>query len=197
MSVLPLSSAKLPLGEILRRAAVPFALFSGVLAGLLTLSWFLLLPIFTRIEVSGAQRDVAALLQYRAELQAQLVAAEESRAATLIPERDASYEDLKRLKRERPSLLRLRDQFLSVAAGIVEQHDAVHIRALHLREDGTLEMSGDVRFVGPRSMTVLAEFIEEIADIPAVAAVSLPRYVREEDLRVGPHSPFTVTITLR
>ena len=186
------------LSEIFRRAALPFALFTGVLAGLLICSWYLLLPMFTRVEVGGSVLDLASLLTYRAQLQAELATAEEARAASLLPMRDASYETLKDRKRRAPSILGIRETLRSIARGITEQPDAVHLSRFALLPDGkTLQLSGDVRFVGPRSMTILAQFIDALENSPLVAAVSLPRFVREEDPVTGPHSPFSVNITLK
>lgn len=193
-----ISSHHLPLSEIFRRSALPFALFTGVLAGLMILSWYVLLPLFTRVNVGGSVLDLSSLLTYRAQLQAELLTAEEARAASLLPIQDPSYEMLKDRKRKTPSLLGIRRELRGIAAGLTEQPDAVHLSTFKLLADSkTLQMTGDVRFVGPRSMTILAQFIEALEDSPLVASVALPRFVREEDPVTGPHSPFSVHLTLR
>ena len=60
-----------------------------------------------------------------------------------------------------------------------------------------VEISGDVRNVGLRSMTVLAQFVDAVASLPSVASVQRPVFTREKDEDVGFHSPFTFHITLQ
>jgi hypothetical protein len=56
-----------------------------------------------------------------------------------------------------------------------------------------VRVHGDVRGVGPGSMTVLAEFVDLLRAHPSVHALKAPAFTREDDPGVGFHSPFTLS----
>ena len=185
-------------GAVLARIAMPFCLFSLFLAMLLAVSSVVLLPRFTRIEVGGVSRDVVALRAYRDDLVAKIKDMEDKRHEYMNTVREPAYRTILEHKRARPEFLRLREDVTREAAAAAEQPDAVHITMLHYQpERGDLTFAGDVRFVGPRSMTVLAEFVDALARLPFVAATTQPSYDRQEDPKTGPHSPFTLTLQIQ
>ena len=194
---LPEPSAEcLPFGLILQRIALPFFLFAAVLAGVLLLSWFLILPVYTAVDVGGAKHSVESLRAFRADLLSNIETAEADRSQYILPVHDAAYRALRHRREERTSFLSLLDNLFDIASSVYAQPDAVHLsRVSYHAADRTLDVDGDVRFVGPRSMTVLAEFVEA-AKKHFVAEAALPRFVREEQEGIGPHSPFTFSLSL-
>lgn len=63
--------------------------------------------------------------------------------------------------------------------------------------DGTLTLGGDVRDASGRSMQILAQFVDSLRMISAVASVSEPEYVTQPRAEGGSVSPFILTLTLR
>ncbi|MDO8648483.1 MAG: hypothetical protein Q7R81_01745 [Candidatus Peregrinibacteria bacterium] len=183
---------------VLRRIAFSFLLFAAVLAALLALSFYLLLPLFTTVEIAGEERGIAELKAYRSSLQSRITKAEEQRTQLVLPIHDEGYAALKRERRTRYPLLTLRSELLQEASKVVAQNDAVHVSTItYAPAEGSVALTGDVRFVGPRSMTVLAQFVEALNRMPMVASVREPKFTREEDPPLGFHSPFTLTFTLQ
>jgi len=60
-----------------------------------------------------------------------------------------------------------------------------------------LRIRGEIRNVDTRTMTVLAEFAQSLTSLPAVASATTPTFAREEDSKIGFHSPFDITLTLK
>lgn len=182
--------------EILRRVLFPFALFSVVLLSLLVLSWYLLLPRFTRIDLHGVPQDPTRLQTYVKDIQDQTKKMEAKRMALILPLADSPYGALVREKIGQPSLLALYEKMKNVARTFLpEQPQAVHLQTIRL-ERGVVELTGDVRNVGLQSMAVLAQFVEALRAMPGVERVDFPTFTRERDERIGFHSPFTVRIHL-
>ena len=118
--------------------------------------------------------------------------------AVLLAVGDETYQALMHEKLSHTSFSLLKADILRIADESAEQNDAVHVSHFSYEPvPGTLKVEGDVRFVGPRSMTVLAQFIENVQAHAGVASMTMPRFVREENPGSGPHSPFTVTVTLQ
>jgi len=181
----------------LEHLARPLLLFSGVLAGLLLVSSMVLLPRLTTVEVAGSLFTIQELRAHRTALLEDVRQAESNRQQFVLALHDEQYNALKESKNS-VSPDALRDEILKVAASIVDQPDAVHIEKFHLAvANGTIELTGDVRFVSARSMTVLAEFVEALRHLPFVKDVTTPRYVRETTAGIGQHTPFTLTLHLQ
>ena len=190
--------APVPIRRIVERTALPLLLFSTVLTGLLLLSYFLLLPRFAEIEVGGERRNVSELKSYRSALLAEIATAEKERSALVLPTRPAIFKTLLAERRAVPSLVTVRNLVATEAAATVEQKDAVHLSAISIDAPGkSVELSGDVRFVGPSSMTVLAQFTDRLTHLSVFSSVAQPDYVREEDPVIGFHSPFRFTAQIR
>lgn len=183
---------------MMRRSALPFALFAGILAGLMALSWVLLLPLLTRVEVAGSLHTLTSLQAYRDDLQNELTEAEERRSHSLLAIQDPAYHALRTYKWGEQSAFRLRERFQEIAAGVIAQNDAVHVAEVAWDPGGnTVLIQGSVRFVGPRCMTVLAEFVEAIENSPEFVVVSMPRFERKDDPVIGPFSPFVISLHLQ
>ena len=185
-------------GEILRRTAVPFLLFAIVLTALLVLSWLLLLPALTQVEMGGRERSVAELRSYRSDLRASILELEGRRDEFVRPEGDSVYEVLRERKRTQPDIFAQKDALQRLSVSLVpKQRDVVALEALRYdASNDSIELTGDVRNVGPRSMTILAQFTEALRRLPFIESVQTPRFVREDDPVLGPHSPFTITFFL-
>jgi len=191
--------AHLPLGTILRRIALPVLLFALVLTSLLTASWLLLLPQLTEIEIGGSVLDTSALKAYERELDERLSALERERDELVLPMEGTLYDALTTVKHNQRPLLPLRAQVIQAALHLVPGNkDAVSIDSLrYLTSGNRIEVTGDIRNVGPRSMTVLAQFAEVLRGLPFVADLQRPRFTRKDDPTIGMYSPFTLNISLQ
>ena len=185
--------------EIIRRAAGPFVLFIVVLAFLLLLSWVLVLPRFTFVSVRGELLSSRDLTAHVRSVQEELAQSEARRNELILPLDQTSYTALMQEKIDAVSIRQLRAAVLGTAESLVpEQRQAVILQAIVFSPmEKTVEISGDVRNVGLRSMTVLAQFVDAVASLPSVASVQRPVFTREKDEDVGFHSPFTFHITLQ
>lgn len=186
-----------PLPRILERAAMPLLLFSMVLFGFLALSWFLLLPRFAGLDVNGSVLAPQEIADYAKTLKAELTTLEQKRDTLILPTLDPTYDALKEEKRAAFSILDLRSNLLDVAARIPDSANAVVLSSMKMNDDGSVTVTGDVRNVGPRSMTVLAAFIDNAEHIASIAHLERPAFTREENADGSFHSPFTVTLTLQ
>ncbi len=194
----PTSESKKSLPDILERIAVPFALFSIVLLSLLLLSWYLLLPGFTTVDIAGSVRSIADVPLYEQQLMQDIAETQEARDMLVMPLKGSLYENLKEEKRSRALVMRLRSDILHVAISLVPSHpDGVHIQTISFHPSKeSVEITGDVRNVGPSSMTVLAQFVDALGHVPSVQNVRASKFVREENAQLGFYSPFTIQLLL-
>lgn len=181
--------------QVLRGMAVPFFLFSLVLLVLLALSFELLLPLFTRVGIGGSQRSAGELRTYAGQLSASVLHMTQERDQSILPIAFPAYEGMKAARLAHPSFAVLRAELLQTASALVPEKDAIHVDAVSYDDaNHAFSVTGDVRHVGPRSMTVLAQYVDAIAKIPGVE-VSQPSYLRSDDPGTGMHSPFTFRLT--
>ncbi len=179
------------------RSQGPLFLFAAVLAGLLLLSFALLLPLFTRVEVQGSLRSLKDLEELRSDLESKVTDASARRESAVLPFHDARYAALANAGESTSNFSELRRALQKKSDAIIDQPDAIHLDAItYDAEEQSLMIEGDVRFVGARSMTLLAQFVEEMTKDPIFAEVALPRFMRE-DGPYGPHSPFIIEATFR
>ena len=192
----PVSTVPTP-GHILHRMSMPVLLFSAVFATALGVSRFAILPTLTSIEVGGVKRDAAGLQRRTEELKAQIADVQKERDEEILTLQGTPYRALVNSKISGDSGLELLEAFRSLAREAVPgTPDAVVITQEHI--DGkTLTLKGDVSGVGPGSMTVLAQFTEILRGDTRVASLVAPTFTRLEDPKVGPHSPFTIVLTLQ
>ncbi|MCA9370480.1 MAG: hypothetical protein KC680_00785 [Candidatus Peregrinibacteria bacterium] len=186
------------LSDIVRRTAIPFCLFAVVLTGLLTLSWLLLIPQITDVTVGGQSRDVSHLQEYNNQIQGEITLLEHKRGAYLLPIHHEVYERLKVIKNERSQFEDLRKELKRIRNELVPGNSTVVSIASITFDAGkhTADIRGDIRNVGPRSMTVLARFVEAVQAINFVIDVEPSQYTRKEDPTLGFYSPFTLHIRL-
>jgi len=186
-----------PFGIILKRVAVPFVVFAGVLLALLVLSWFLLLPRLTRVAVGGERRTAEDVMSYRNALAADIQRQEEDREAFVLPFLHPQYETMKRDRDVALSIMDVQERLEEAARSVTSQPDAVHLYGLSFDANtNVVSLRGDVRFVGPSSMTVLAQFVETLRSKPFVAEIREPQFQRLDDADIGPHSPFEFSFRL-
>ncbi|PIQ75747.1 hypothetical protein COU78_00045 [Candidatus Peregrinibacteria bacterium CG10_big_fil_rev_8_21_14_0_10_49_24] len=188
----------IPLVTILHRGAVPLFLFSLVLLILLVLSNMYVLPGLTSVDVGGKERDAAQLKSYYDSLLQQITEQEQERDALVLPMEDTAYRRLVEQKNAAFPLLSLRASLEQTAKQIApEGKSVVHIDSIrYIPSKKRAELIGDVRNVGPRSMTVLAQLVEELRMQPFVEGIVSPRFQRREDPVLGMYSPFTLVISL-
>lgn len=181
------------------RVAFPLFAFAVVLACALSLSWLLFLPRLAGAQLHGKTLYGSSLTQFYADLRDRISAQEEARNRLVLPGRDSLSQFLRRLRRSSASLASL---FAAVTRSAEDtahdRPDAVFLESFQYDAAGkVLTLTGDVRHVGPRSMTVLAEFVEALRRIPSVEEVEHPRFLREEDEQGEFHSPFSLLLRLR
>ncbi|MBI2636172.1 hypothetical protein HYW84_02485 [Candidatus Peregrinibacteria bacterium] len=163
----------------------------------MTVSWALLLPRYTRVEVGGDLRDTAQIIAYRAALEAKISSQESERRRLVLAVHDPQYDDLKAGRLGRVSLDELRSRLTEHAAKISARDDVVLWNSFaYDPEEKRLRIRGSIGNVGVRSMTVLAAFAQSLKSLPFIAKVTTPRFMREEDRKTGFRSPFDITITL-
>ena len=196
---LPVEEPRKPLSiaAAMGTVAMPYLLFSGLLLALLLMSWEVLLPRFSRVEVSGRMWTVEEVGAHRKELAAQILRLEKEREEEALSVRDDDYQRLKTGRTDRVPLARLLEEVRSRAAAAAGTDAAIRVDSADYDIAGNaLTVRGDVHDAGARSMTVLAGFVEALGKSPLIERVDAPRFTREEDPKTGPHSPFTLTLRL-
>lgn len=180
----------------MHRLSVPFALFSGAFLLLLVLSWFFLLPLLTRVNIAGEKRDFDELSSLSQSLKASIATLEEERDERVLHERSPAYEKLLSEKKAEKNLWEVREWIVEAGRTLgTAQNPVVYIQSLSL-EGNSLTLIGVIRSVGPRSMTVLGQFTEELKRIPAFKEISTPRFERKETENGDFYSPFNFKISL-
>ncbi len=192
-----LTAPNLAFGEILKRVALPLLLFSAVLFGLLLLSGLLLVPRYTTFPAAGRLVGSLELPGYETDVRAKIAELLERRQASVLPIIDPQYAELKMLRLSSSHAQAFVEDVRRVAQGM-EGGEAVQLTHIAIdTDDATVSLTGDVQKVGPRSMTVLARFVEQVSTLPQVGSFTTPTFMREDDAVSGAHSPFTFTLTLR
>jgi hypothetical protein len=179
---------------ILARVSSALLLFSAVFAGVLLLSWFFLLPRLTQLKLQGQTVSISAILPYEQRLRADITKLEEERTALVLPVQDATYDALKVHTQCYPLP---QDALHTLHAAALQMGENVaHIASATFVQNGSVLLKGEVRNVGPRSMTVLAQFVKEVEKLPMVEDVTTPAFTRESAAG-GYVSPFEFTLTLK
>jgi hypothetical protein len=194
LSAPPESSLRRVLGQV----SVPLLLFAVSLSFLLLLSEFLLIGRLQKVEVAGGSKSVMEMQALHKSLTASIVSTEEKRGDLLFPERDDLYMSVRALQDEGQTTERLYAEILEQVKGLSSAPDSIHIDVLQVTPDAhTVTLKGDVRFVGPRSMTLLAQFTDSLRRLPEVKALEGETFTRLDDPKMGFHSPFDLTLTLQ
>lgn len=181
------------------RVAFPLFAFAAALACALLLSRLLFLPRLAGVQLHGETMYGSSLTRFYADLRDRIAAQEEARNRLVLPGRDSLSQFLRQLRRSDASIASLFAAVTrSAEEAVHDRPDAVFLESFQYdAAGGTLALAGDVRNSGPRSMTVLAEFIETLRRIPSVEEVEHPRFLREEDANGAFHSPFSLLLRLR
>ncbi len=180
----------------IRSTALPLLVFSGLLMLLLLASRLLLLPRWAQVTLQGRSLSLPELREERTKLQASLLTAEETRRQAIVPETETLLASLLLEKERGDRLLDTLDMAQAAAEQSSPVPGAVRIRSAEAAaEDGTLILEGDVGLVEYASMSVLAQFVARLTELPGVTVARPPTYVREEG-GSGPHSPFQITLRL-
>jgi hypothetical protein len=185
-------------GTLLRQVGVSFFLFAFILTALLALSALLLLPALTQVSVGGRERSGAEVHSSTAQLLGDITRTQAQRDESVLPLSDPEYQSLKSQRQAVPSFVPLYEGVLHCAVALVPVKDAIVVQSVTLDAPSrTLSVIGDIRNVGPQSMTVLARFVSELGRLPFVSSVSQPLFQRLDDPVLGMHSPYSLTLTLR
>lgn len=181
---------------IVQRMAMPMLIFSGVLFGLLLLSYLFLLPRFTKLhQASGRSMNPREIVAYQRQLAADLSQQENDRVHLVLPITDETFTSLKQQKISRLSLTDIREELRQAASRLGDEADAVVIIKVSI--DGSdVSVEGDVNNVGTRSMTVLAAFVDEVSKLPFVSNLDKPSFTREQHEDGSFHSPFKIQFIL-
>jgi len=191
-------SAIAKLGAVLRRFSVSLLLFSVVLCAVLVCSQVFILPRYTRIEINGEFHDIASLRAHYAALQASVSARERERNALIFPVHDELYQSLVQAKHAQPDPAALLRRFQNIASQFTNdgvQRVFLHSLSVH-GDDRSVVLHGEVRNAGPRSMTVLAQFVEALRALPVVQELSNPQFKREVNADGTFTSPFVISLIL-
>jgi hypothetical protein len=170
-------------------------LFSLLFSTILGASYFYVLPRLTAVKLQGKTVDLSVIMPYEQKLRAQLEDAESKRNRIVLPVNDAQFEFLKQSAQCYPLLEDMSAQIAKAADAIGDK--AVVFSGFAFDAKGTLSLAGDVRNVGPRSMTLLAQLVESLEALPFVSSAVPPAFTREKDAVIGFHSPFSFSLTLK
>lgn len=191
----PAPSAQ-PLQVIIRRSSMPLLLFSVVLFILLVISYATLLPQFTQVHrPDGTAMSPQEIAKYRQTLTAQLATEEAERVKLVSAVADDTYTELKNNKRERISLMELREELAQAASRLGEKEGSVVLVKVGMDAE-TVTLEGDITNVGTRSMTVLAAFVDQLEKLSFVKDLQRPAFTREQKADGSFHSPFLLRFTL-
>lgn len=185
---------------IFHRTALPFAIFAVVLTSVLAVSKAAILPSLLSVEIAGETRNVQDLKTYHTALQERISVKQEQRNQLVLPMEGTDYQSLADWKQGQYSLNFLLSSISQLAKGIPakEGKAAVFINSIeYFPIDKVVEVSGDVRNVGPRSMTVLAQFVESLQSESFVKNIRHPTFTRIEKPNLGFVSPFNLAISLQ
>ena len=180
--------------ECLERIAMPFLLFGAVFSGAFVGSSMVLLPTMTQIEIAGEMHDATELQQYRHELKEGIAQATKKRRQFTDPLSSTRYATLLKKKKVTLSPLDIEQSILQIGHGL--QKGTVVLESIWMNAtEKTVAIRGDIRNAGPQSMTLLAQFVEDIATLPFVTEVSPPNFTKLKSESIGYYSPFQLTLT--
>ena len=183
------------LREVLRQSSMPFFLFAVTFLGLVVLSSAVLLPRFQRVPLAGQLLTLSEARHHEEELLATMQLLEERRTSATFPTRDGLYQALQAQVADAPSWIRLRTEITQTTTRIVDA-GAIHLSSMTYDAAGFVDLEGDVRGAGARSLTMLARFDDALGFLPGVTAVRRPIFTRIDDPTLGPISPFSIRLTI-
>ena len=192
------SSDRLPsIGALLTKLSLPFALFSSVLTAVLVLSWVFVLPKLTSVEVEGKIQSSMDLDVYVYNLRSQLTELEDARRKFVTPLQGSLYSEMVAQKVDTP-MFSLYKSHIAEVAGNMSAKNSVNLRSMVFNtRTSSLLVSGAIENVGPRSMTILAEYTSLLRELPFVESVVSPSFKRQKNSDGEFYSPFEINLSLR
>jgi hypothetical protein len=184
-------------GHILARIAEPFLLFSGFLALTMILSWMLLLPHWVEVRIDDIAFSPRELTRERIRLTSSITVLKEKRNMSVLPVHDQRYLALQKQKQLQMSAFDLMQQVQHLAQSFQGNAEVVVLDSMvYDAQKHIVVLRGDVRNSGFSSMTVLAQFADQLQKLSGVTSVDLPGFDRKTDTERGIYSPFTFTLHL-
>ena len=181
----------------LRKVAVALLVFALVLLSLLWISLSFLLPRLATVQVDEQLLSMEGLKEYHSDLRASLVDVETKRTGLLQPVADDVFNDLIAQKSAQWSLESLESELQHAIADTEDRGGRVVLSSVHyIVPENALVLRGDVRDAGVSTMTVLADFVQNLQHLPVVDRASQERYTRLHDETIGHYSPFAISLTL-
>lgn len=180
--------------EPLKRILPPLFLFSLVFLGLLALSWALVLPRYTSLDLNGQLIQASDVPAYAMDLEHQITELEAQRDALTVPLRDPLY-IAARAHGRMYVMLEDVENLLSSVLSDTSYSENVVFQTIDI-DRNMVTIVGDVRGVGPSSITVLAEFVDALSASDEVTNVIAPPFTRVDDPVIGIHSPFTMSFSV-
>ena len=184
--------------QVVRRIGVFLSIFAGTTSVMLILSWFLFLPAMMQLPLEGRSIPSGNFHQYIQDLQGRIRVAANRRDELINPVRDPLYAQLRTEKYSYLLLPSLYSEIQQVAGIVAEgRNDVVLLRSVQFRRgERTLLLEGEVRNVGPRSMTILAQFVDHLRTLSSITSIDPLTFRREHDVTKGFTSPFNLILRL-
>ncbi|MCK5020202.1 MAG: hypothetical protein KAS32_24400 [Candidatus Peribacteraceae bacterium] len=185
---------------IFQRTSLPLALFFMVFSLMLFLSKSFLLPALLLVEIDGETHSVEELKSYHDRLSLQVDEKKAERKQLVLPMEGTRYIEILDEKHSAYRLSSLTSAISQVAEKISSMQGAEKVVSVsgitYSPRKKSLVIIGNIFNVGPRSMTVLAQFIEELRSEPFVLTFHNPKFERKQDSSGKFYSPFNIQISL-
>lgn len=187
-----------PVQRLLSMVAMPLLVFALVLTAALVASRAVLLPRLTQVSVGGQMHAATDLRALQADLLSRVSDAEDLRNMLVRPMSEATFDAAKARRASQHNIMNVESDVKRLASSYdVDGKHVIVFTAFHIDGvTGAVSLSGDVRNVGPQSMTVLASFLDDLTKLPGVRDMSPGKFLRVDDPDIGPHSPFNVSFVL-
>jgi len=180
-----------------KRLAGSILLFLAAFGGIGTISRYVLLPQLLTLQIGDTSVLATEVADLEQEIRRTAEAVADKRDALILPGQDELSRAL-RADQELALPIPLLEKELKILAHRASGSEgSIVFHKLHYHApDQRVSLRGDVRNVGPRSMTVLAQFTDLLERHEGVTAMEPPLFVREEDPVAGFHSPFSLQFTV-
>ncbi|MBT3293273.1 hypothetical protein HOD24_04205 [Candidatus Peregrinibacteria bacterium] len=186
--------------QILQRTSVPLVLFTLTLTCLLFLSQSVFLPALLMVDISGSKHNAHELKTYHEALLEQVKHKQEMRSNLVLSMQGTDYRKLSDWKQSHYPFQSLLSTVSQVSRSLHNKDgdQVVFIDNIkYFPVDGQLKLNGNVKNAGPRSMTILAQLVEELRSQPFVESLKSPSFSRIEDSVGGFITPFDIQISLK
>lgn len=158
-----------------------------------------LLPSVTTVEVAGEVRDAQQIKEYHSALSAQILSKQKQRDALVLPLSGGTYRMLTDVRSTQMSLHSIQSALREVQSSFQTEegeHRVSYAFLSYTPGSKKVAVRGAIVHAGPQSMTVLAQFLEELRDHPLIASFDNPPFERLTDAQGKFYSPFTLHLVL-